>query len=152
MSGGNTKKPHVVVLGGVEYLGDDYLNDFRNEFELEFLNAKDRTELKEKLPLIIANKSPVDALIITADYAPYAPLDEELLGSLVPHCRILCSAWAGYNEYDVSWVTSQNMWFCNTVDAVAEATADMALFLILAVVRNTYVAEKLARRGSGTTP
>jgi lactate dehydrogenase-like 2-hydroxyacid dehydrogenase len=47
------------------------------------------------------------------------------------------------------------IWFCNTVDAVSEATADMALFLILATVRNTSLAEKQARQGGwkqGLTP
>lgn len=44
-------------------------------------------------------------------------------------------------------MTSQGIWFCNTVDAVAEPTADMAMFLILAVVRNTSVAEKRIRAG-----
>lgn len=52
-------------------------------------------------------------------------------------------------------MTSAGTWFCNAVYAVSEATADMALFLILAVVRNTSVAEKQAREGqwkTGLTP
>ena len=52
-------------------------------------------------------------------------------------------------------MTSQGIIFCNTVDAVSEATADMALFLILATVRDTSVAEKQARSGkwkAGLTP
>ena len=52
-------------------------------------------------------------------------------------------------------MTSAGIWFCNTVDAVSEATADMAIFLILAVVRNTTIAEKQARNGdwkTGLTP
>lgn len=47
------------------------------------------------------------------------------------------------------------MYFCNTVDAVAEATADMAMFLTLAVLRNTSAAEKSAKAGTwrgGLTP
>lgn len=45
-------------------------------------------------------------------------------------------------------MTENNIWFCNTVNAVSEATADMAMFLILAVLRNTTVAERQARDGS----
>lgn len=45
-------------------------------------------------------------------------------------------------------MTRNKIWFCNTVNAVAEATADMAMFLTLAVLRNTTVAEKQARNGS----
>ena len=52
-------------------------------------------------------------------------------------------------------MTRAGIWFCNAVYAVSEATADMALFLTLAVVRNTTVAEKQARQGkwkTGLTP
>jgi lactate dehydrogenase-like 2-hydroxyacid dehydrogenase len=86
---------------------------------------------------------------------PYEPFDQDLLGALAPDCQIMASASAGYNEFDVAWMTAAGIWFCNTVDAVSEATADMALFLILAAVRNTSVAEKQARAGEwkkGLTP
>jgi lactate dehydrogenase-like 2-hydroxyacid dehydrogenase len=52
------------------------------------------------------------------------------------------------NEFDVEWMTRHGIWFCNTVNAVAEATADMAMFLILAVLRDTTRAERQARDGS----
>ena len=45
-------------------------------------------------------------------------------------------------------MTENRVWFCNTVNAVAEATADMAMFLILAVLRDTTRAERQARDGS----
>lgn len=85
----------------------------------------------------------------------FEPFDEELLHPLVPSCKIIASASAGYNEFDVEWMTRNGMWFCNTLDAVAEATADMAMFLTLAVLRDTYRAERGARSGtwkSGLVP
>jgi lactate dehydrogenase-like 2-hydroxyacid dehydrogenase len=85
----------------------------------------------------------------------YKPFDQDLLGSLEPHVKIIASAFAGFNDFDVNWMTSSGITFCNTVDAVSEATADMAMFLILAVLRNTSVAEKQARTGkwnTGLTP
>ena len=86
---------------------------------------------------------------------PYEPFDEDLLGGLGPDCKIIVSASAGFNEFDVDWMTRAGMWFCNTVEAVSEPTADMAMFLILAVTRNTTLAEKQAREGKwkeGLTP
>ena len=86
---------------------------------------------------------------------PFEPFDEDLLGDIGPECKIIVSASAGYNEFDLEWMTRAGMWFCNTVDAVSEATADMTIFLILAVVRNTTVAERQAREGewkAGLTP
>ena len=86
---------------------------------------------------------------------PYEPFDEDLLSGLGSDCKVIASASAGYNEFDVDWMTSAGIYFCNTVDAVSEATADMAMFLILAAVRNTTIAEKQARGGkwkAGLTP
>lgn len=45
-------------------------------------------------------------------------------------------------------MTRNGIWFCNTLDAVAEATADMAMFLTLAVLRDSYRAERGARSGT----
>jgi lactate dehydrogenase-like 2-hydroxyacid dehydrogenase len=45
-------------------------------------------------------------------------------------------------------MTRNGIWFCNTLDAVAEATADMAMFLTLAVLRDAYRAERGARSGT----
>jgi lactate dehydrogenase-like 2-hydroxyacid dehydrogenase len=45
-------------------------------------------------------------------------------------------------------MTANNVWFCNTVNAVAEATADMAMFLTLAVLRDTTRGEIQARNGT----
>jgi lactate dehydrogenase-like 2-hydroxyacid dehydrogenase len=44
-------------------------------------------------------------------------------------------------------MTRNNIWFCNTRNAVSEATADMAIFLILAVLKDTTRAEKQTREG-----
>lgn len=44
-------------------------------------------------------------------------------------------------------MTRQGVWFCNSQAATCEATADMALFLLLAVLRNASLAERNLRRG-----
>ncbi|UKZ80295.1 hypothetical protein TrVFT333_008052 [Trichoderma virens FT-333] len=141
------KKPRVAVLGDVKYVSDEYLEGVKAELDVEFLQSSNRQQLQEELPRLIAQSGPIDAFISITDTPPFKPLNGELLSALTPHCRVIASAWAGYNEFDVSWMTSQGIWFCNTVDAVAEATADMAIFLTLAVVRNAYVAEKRIREG-----
>jgi phosphoglycerate dehydrogenase-like enzyme len=40
---------------------------------------------------------------------PYEPFDEEMLKPLVPHCKLVVSASAGYDDYDVAWMTKNNM-------------------------------------------
>lgn len=78
---------------------------------------------------------------------PYEPFDKDLLGALVPGCRLIASASAGYNEFDIDWMTQNNIYFCNTRNSVSEPTADMAMLLILAVLKDSTNAEKSARAG-----
>ena len=142
------KKPRVVCLGTPKLIGAEYLAEFEKEFNYSTLPAADRKETKELLPATIEKDGPIDAFIIRMGTPPYEPFDEDLLRALVPHCKIITSASAGYNEFDVEWMARDGMWFCNTVDAVAEATADMAIFLLLAALRNTSNAERSARSGT----
>ncbi|KAA8642798.1 hypothetical protein EYZ11_010361 [Aspergillus tanneri] len=142
------RKPRVVSLGTPRYVGDDYLAEFIKSFDFSVLEAYDRESTKRLLPASIEKDGPIDAFIIRMGTPPYEPFDADLLSSLAPDCKIIASASSGYNEFDVRWMASQGIWFCNTVNAVAEATADMALFMILAVLRNSSNAEKSARSGS----
>lgn len=145
------RKPRVVALGKPKYVGDDYLAEFEKEFDFSVLEAYNHADTVAQLPESIKRDGPIDAFVIRMGTPPYEPFDETMLGVLSqtnPKCRIITSASAGYNEFPVEWLAKQGIWFTNTVDAVAEATADMALFLTLAVLRNTTNAEKSARAGT----
>lgn len=78
---------------------------------------------------------------------PFIPFDAEFFSPLLPHLRIIAAAPAGYNWINVDWLTQNNIWFCNTRNAVSEATADMCMFLILATLKNATIAERSAREG-----
>lgn len=136
-----------MCLGEPKYLGDAYLRQFSNDFAYSVLPATNRAETKLMLQDDIEKNGPIDAFVIRMGTPPFEPFDEDLLSALAPSCRIITSASAGFNEFDVDWMTSQDIIFCNTVNAVAEATADMAMFLTLATLRNTTNAEKSARNG-----
>jgi lactate dehydrogenase-like 2-hydroxyacid dehydrogenase len=142
------KKPRVVSLGTPAFVNEAYLARFQAEFDYAVLPATNREETQTLLPKDIEKNGPIDAFIIRMGTIPYEPFDEELLKALTPGCKVIASASAGYNEFDVDWMGSQEIVFCNTVNAVAEATADMAIFLTLAVLRNTSNAEKSARSGT----
>ncbi|KAG8675069.1 hypothetical protein FPOAC2_01112 [Fusarium poae] len=142
-----SNKPHVVSLGTPKFAGAEYLEAFGRDHDFEVLDAIDREETQKRLPELIKEKGPVDAFVIRMGTPPFEPFDEGLLRSLAPDCRIITSASAGYNEFDVEWMTKNNILFCNSVDAVAEATADMAMFLTLATLRNTSKAERTAKAG-----
>ncbi|KAF2117021.1 hypothetical protein BDV96DRAFT_490415 [Lophiotrema nucula] len=145
------RKPHVVSLGAPNYAGEEYINDFTKEFDFSILDASNRQEAIDRLPALLSNNGPADAFIIRMGTPPYEPFD--FFSPLLPTCKIMASASAGYNEFDIDWMSKNGIIFCNSVDAVAEATADMAIFLLLAVLRNTTKAEKSVREGKWrTTP
>ncbi len=111
------------------------------------MKSANRKEVQVDLPKLIAESGPYDALMIRMGTHPYEPYDEDLLGALVPGCKVMASASAGYNEFDVEWMTKNNVYFCNTRHAVSEPTADMAIFLILAVLKDATRAERSGRTG-----
>jgi len=123
------------------------MKDFRSRYHFDVLGTSNREETIRLLPAKVATSGPYDAFLIRMGTAPFEPFDAELLQGLVPDCRLIVSASAGYNEFDVDWMTENGMWFCNTRNAVSEATADMAMFLILAVLKDSTRAEKSARTG-----
>lgn len=143
-----TLKPRVVALGDPKYVGEEYLAKFKEEYNYLVLPATNRAETQAMLPADIAANGPIHAFIIRMGIPPYETFDEDLLKALAPHCKIIASASAGYDKFDVEWMADQGISFCNTVNAVAEATADIALVLILAVLRNTTNAETSARSGA----
>jgi lactate dehydrogenase-like 2-hydroxyacid dehydrogenase len=139
------RKPHVVCLGTPNYAGEDYISNFSKDFDFEALDAKDREQAVSKLPALIKQNGPVDAFIVRMGTPPYEPFD--FFGPLTPSCKVITSASAGYNEFDIDWMSKNGIIFCNSVDAVAEATADMAMFLILSTLRNAANAEKSVKAG-----
>ncbi|KAI9739967.1 MAG: hypothetical protein M1818_005023 [Claussenomyces sp. TS43310] len=138
----------VLCLGHPAYVGQEFLKDFGSKYDVEILQSANREEVQRDLPVKIASTGPFDAMVIRMGTHPYEPFDEDLLGALVPGCQVIVSASAGYNEFDVDWMTQNNLYFCNTRNAVSEPTADMAMFLILAVLKDSTNAEKSTRTGN----
>lgn len=64
-----------------------------------------------------------------------------------PRCRILASFGAGYNHIDVEAANAAGLVVSNTPDAVTEATADIALTLMLMSCRRAGEGERLVRAG-----
>ncbi|KAF4449598.1 hypothetical protein F53441_7165 [Fusarium austroafricanum] len=148
------RKPRVVALGKPEFISDEYIKDFQKYFDYDrnqVLDASNRQEAIEKLPLMIKEHGPIDAFIVRMGRPPYRPF-QKIFEHLTPHCKIISSAAAGFDDLSVDWLTQEGIWLTNSIDAVADATADMAFFLVLAVVRDTYRAERSLREGNWRGP
>lgn len=63
-------------------------------------------------------------------------LDGDVISQLPASVRVIANIGAGYDQIDVPAATARGVYVTNTPDAVRESTADTALFLLLAVLRN----------------
>lgn len=95
----------------------------------------------------IATRGPYVAVVCRISPLPFQPFDAELFRPFLPHLRVVASAQRGVDDFDVDWLTRHGIWFANTRHSTGEPTADMAVFLILAVLRDTRRAEKSFRAG-----
>nr|WP_111297811.1 D-glycerate dehydrogenase [Paracoccus saliphilus] len=71
-----------------------------------------------------------------------------------PRCRLLANFGAGYNHIDIAAARAAGITVTNTPDVVTNATADLALALMLMVLRRASEGERLLREGqwSGWNP
>ena len=65
-------------------------------------------------------------------------------------CRLLANFGAGFNHIDIAAAANAGIAVTNTPDAVTEATADIALTLILMTARRAGEGERVLRRGEWT--
>lgn len=75
------------------------------------------------------------------------PVDGELLRALPKTCRFICHNGAGYDQIDVSTATELRICVSNTPTAVNDATADIAIFLMLGCLRNLAPGMAALRKG-----
>ncbi len=64
-----------------------------------------------------------------------------------PRCKILANFGVGYNHIDVAAAAAKGITVTNTPGAVTDATADIAMTLILMVARRAGEGERLVRSG-----
>ncbi|MFV2053494.1 2-hydroxyacid dehydrogenase [Aliiroseovarius sp. YM-037] len=64
-----------------------------------------------------------------------------------PRCRMLANFGVGYNHIDVAAATAAGITVSNTPGAVTDATADIALTLMLMTARRAGEGERMLRRG-----
>jgi lactate dehydrogenase-like 2-hydroxyacid dehydrogenase len=74
-------------------------------------------------------------------------IDAELLEALPRSLRFICHNGAGYDQIDVQACTIRDVQVSNTPTAVDDATADMAIFLLLGALRNLAVGMAALRTG-----
>lgn len=103
-------------------------------------NADDRVYTGEEL---VAKADGCDGLLIT----PTEKLTAEVIGRLPASVRIVASFSVGYDHIDIAAAKARRLAVTNTPDVLTDATADVAMLLILGAARGAYWGERLVREG-----
>lgn len=88
-------------------------------------------------------------LLTTADAAVTLlsdGIDDDLLAAC-PRMKVIANHAVGYENIDVEAATRRGIWVTNTPDVLTDATADIAMSLILAVTRRIVEADAFMRQG-----
>jgi len=72
-------------------------------------------------------------------------VDEELLAAAGPQLKAVCNVAVGYNNIDVAACKAKNVIVTNTPGVLTDATADIAMALILMVTRRLAEGERVIR-------
>ena len=74
-------------------------------------------------------------------------VDGALLDAAGPQLRCVANVAVGYDNIDVAAATARGIWITNTPGVLTDATADLAMALILMVTRRLGEAERAVRAG-----
>ena len=84
----------------------------------------------------------VDGLLVT----PGDPVDAALLDRAGPSLRVVANFGVGYDNVDLAAATQRRVVVANTPDVLTEATAELTIALLLALLRRVAEGDRLVRR------
>lgn len=102
------------------------------------VSEHDRPLSRAELLDAVANADAVVCLL-------YDRIDAEVLEAAGPQLRAVCNVAVGYDNIDVDAATERGVMVTNTPGVLTEATADLAMTLLLAVTRRAGEGERLLR-------
>jgi lactate dehydrogenase-like 2-hydroxyacid dehydrogenase len=131
------KKPVVLVTRKLPAAVEQRL---QKDFEPR-LNADDRVYAQEEL---LQLSQGADAIIPTHTER----LDAALIGRLPDSIRAICSFSVGFDHIDLPAAKSRGIIVTNTPDVLSDATAEIAMLLLLGAARRAHEGEQLIRTAS----
>lgn len=138
-------KPTLLYVGRPIVFAHDAWAKFEKQFSIVTYDLQSKSELIEALSEG-GKYSKIDGIIRpNASPNPLPPLDKELINHLPTSCKIVASFNHGYDGEDVLELERKGIWYCNSAGGATESTADIGLFLILAVFRFTTAMEMTLR-------
>jgi glyoxylate reductase len=145
-------KPAVLLIGSLAHCYKEWkaydskyiLKEFITGTREEFLAKCKNGEYDGVVALYRSNTS-------TSETGPF---DQELVSALPSSLKYICHNGAGYDNIDVSACTARGILVSSTPIAVDNATADVAMFLLLGALRQATIPLTAIRAGKwrGMTP
>lgn len=124
----------ILSIGAIKFAQEEYES---SKFENVTFPSADRSTREHFLDGI--KKGEFDHVIALNRHLhdkTIGRLDEEIIQNLPKSVKVIGNIGAGYDQIDVAAATKRSIYVTNTPDAVRDATADTALFLLLSVLRN----------------
>ena len=117
------------------------------ELFVAVLNPDDRKLTREELSALCRD---ADGLLCTVG----DPVDAALIGALPDRLRVIASFSVGVDHIDVDAAKARGITVTNTPDVLTDATADIAILLMLGAARRASEGDRLVREGlwQGWTP
>lgn len=132
----NASRPRIVVTGRIPEPGLDRLRGVGDVWSWDH---------DEPIPLDTRNRelATADAVVtLLTDHVDDAFLDA------APHVKVVANVAVGYNNIDVEACRRRGVVVTNTPGVLTDATADLAMALILMVTRRLGEGERLIRSGT----
>lgn len=134
----NAAVPRVLVTGRIPGIGIDRMREAGHDVDMHQADGPiDRGELLRR----VAGASAVVSLITER-------IDDELLDAAGPSLRVVANVAVGYNNIDVAACARRGVIVTNTPGVLTDATADLAMALVLMVTRRLGEGERLIRSGA----
>ena len=105
-----------------------------------------------------AAANPAEELLRAAEGAdaiffnPPAKLDAEFFGRVARSVKVIATFSVGYDHIDVGAAAARGIAIANTPGVLDDATADVAILLLLGASRRAYEAQELVRSGAWARP
>ncbi|KAK0104505.1 hypothetical protein ONS95_004793 [Cadophora gregata] len=142
---GSIARPRILFFNPVRHALENF-KKLSSVAQTEVIASTSRTdffeECKGKYKNIVAIYS------TSSSYAVTGKFDKELIQSLPPSLKLICHNGAGYDQIDISACTERGIKVTNAPGPVTDATADLAVFLLLGALRNLNPAIESLRAGN----
>lgn len=138
-------KPSVLLIGDLSHTNEEWqalsskysLKEFRTGTREQFLSNLKSGEYNDVVGLYRSNMSVSET----------GPFDAELVSLLPSSLKYICHNGAGYDNIDVKAVNDRQISVSSTPVAVDDATADIAIFLMLGALRQAHISYTALRAG-----